>query len=483
MRLLALDQGTTNTKALVLDGAGEILARASAPVATAHPRPGWAEQSACDIWTATKTVIARVAVLGPFDAIGIANQRETLVVWDAQTGAPVGPAPLWQCRRTTDACAALEAAGHGPEVAAATGLGLNPLFPATKLAWMLEHRPEARRLAAEGRLRAGTVDAWLIWNLTGGAAFATDHSNASRTLLFDTETMAWSPRLSEIFGVPPGILPEALPSDAIFGLTAEWATDLPAGVPIRAVLGDSHAALYGHGLGGASTVKATYGTGSSLMMATDARVPAPPGLSATVAWTEGGVTTHALEGNITVSGQAAAFAAEMLGLADVAALSALAQQAEGTGGVAFVPALAGLGAPYWDDAARGLVTGMSLGTTRAHLARAAFEGIAHQIADVFEAFAAVAGKMPDILRADGGGSANDWLMALQADLLGVPVERGAMAEIGALGVAAMAARALGTQLTTAQGRLDRTVPRLSPKDREAARAAWRTAVARARFRP
>ncbi|ROU03206.1 FGGY family carbohydrate kinase [Histidinibacterium lentulum] len=481
MLILAIDQGTTNTKALVFDLEGRILRSASASCRTDYPAPGWAEQSAAEIWATTRTVIAEATagLTREIAAIGIANQRETLVVWDAGTSAPVGPAPIWQCRRTADACARLIEAGHPGEVAERTGLGINPLFPATKLAWVLENRPEAARLADAGRLRAGTVDAWLLWNFTGGAAFATDHSNASRTLLFDTGTLDWGPDLARLFGVPLDCLPRAMASDSLFGRTAEGATALPAGVPIHAMMGDSHAALFGHGVRGQGQVKATYGTGSSLMTLTQGRPRSLHGLSGTVGWTQGARTSHALEGNITVSAQAAAFAADLLGLPDAAALSALAESVQDSGGVVFVPALAGLGAPHWDDAARGLVTGLSLGSGRAHLARATLEAIAHQVADVFEAMEHDLGRRLDVLSADGGASGNGFLMQLQADLLGRPVRRPALAEIGALGVATMAAGALGETMAAPSDGAKTYRPGLSGDARATERDRWRAAIARA----
>lgn len=481
MRILAIDQGTTNTKALVFDSAGRVVRQASASCATDYPQPGWAEQSAAEIWATTQQVIAEACrgIESEIGAIGISNQRETLVAWDAQTGQPVGPAPIWQCRRTTEACAALVAQGLTDEVAELTGLGINPLFPASKLAWILKHRPKAKDLHRAGRLRAGTVDAWLLWNLSGGAAFATDHSNAARTLLFDTEQLGWSPRLAEIFNAPLDCLPRALPSDARFGETADAATALPAGVPIHAMMGDSHAALYGHGARAPGRVKATYGTGSSLMTLTAGRTASRHGLSGTIAWTRGDQTSYALEGNITVSAQAAAFMAALMGVADAAALSDMAERVPDSAGVHFVPALAGLGAPHWDDSARGTVTGMSLGTTQDHLARATFEAIAHQVADVFEAMEQDLGQELTVLSADGGASANLFLMQLQADTLGRRVERLAIPEIGAFGAAWMAAEAAGLPMSPDHVDLTARTPTLAESDRAAMRAAWAKAIRRA----
>ena len=479
MRVLAIDQGTTNTKALLIDQSGRILARASALLTTSYPHPGWAEQSASDIWTSVQQVIAAiVAQTGPPDAIAIANQRETLVLWDSETSEPACPAPIWQCRRTADDCAGLIAKGHDPQVIEATGLGINPLFPASKLAWVLRNVPAAKTLHAQGRLRAGTVDSWLLWNLTGGAAFATDHSNASRTQLFDTRSLTFSPDLGAIFGAPTDCLPTPLPSDCRFGTTAAGTTALPAGIPIHAMMGDSHAALYGHGIRAPGAVKATYGTGSSLMTLTPTRTASTHGLSGTIAWTDWHGTAHALEGNITVSAQAAAFMAQILGLKDAAAVSALAQTVPDAGGVTFVPALAGLGAPHWHDAARGTIAGMTHATTPAHLARATFEAIAHQIADVLDAMQADIGQPLDTLSADGGASGNAFLMQLQADLIDRPVQTCNVEEIGALGVAGMALSALGHDLPP-PANATRYTPQRTADLRNQARKDWAAAIRRA----
>ena len=476
MRVLAIDQGTTNTKALLIDDQGSILARASAPLTTSYPHPGWAEQSASDIWASVQSVIAAiVADTGTPDAIAIANQRETLVLWDSETSQPVCPAPIWQCRRTAEDCAALIAAGHEPAVVEATGLGINPLFPASKLAWVLRNVPAAAELHARGRLRAGTVDAWLLWNLTGGAAFATDHSNASRTQLFDTRSLAFSPDLGAIYGAPVDCLPVPLPSDSLFGTTSDGATALPQGVPISAMMGDSHAALYGHGIRAPGAVKATYGTGSSLMTLTATRTASMHGLSGTIAWTDRNGVAYALEGNITVSAQAAAFMAGLLGLSDAAALSNLAQSVPDAGGVSFVPALAGLGAPHWNDAASGTISGLTHATRPAHLARATFEAVAHQIADVLEAMEADLGLTIGALSADGGASGNRFLMQLQADLLGRTVNTAQVEEIGALGVAGMAMTSLGCAVVP-QADANDFLPKMPEDRRVTARSLWSSAV-------
>ena len=475
-RILAIDQGSTNTKALLVDGAGQVLARASSPLATTYPQAGWAEQSAAEIWASVQDVIAQiVAQNASIDGIAIANQRETLVVWDARTSQPLCPAITWQCRRTTAACEALIGAGHNAVVRAATGFDINPLFSASKLAWVLENIAGAKMLADAGHLRAGTVDAWLLWNLTGGGSFATDHSNASRTQLFDTENLAFSPKLCALYDVPISCLPQPLPSDSRFGETVAAATALPIGVPILAMMGDSHAALYGHGVRGAGIVKATFGTGSSLMMLTPQRVASSHGLSGTIAWTNHAGTAYALEGTITVSAQAASFMARLLGVSDAAALSDLAQTVPDSSGVVFVPALAGLGAPHWNDHASGTITGMTHATAPAHLARATFDAITHQIADVLEAMEQDVGHAITELRADGGGSANAFLMQLQADTLGKRVLRAELPEIGAIGVASMAlnSKAIMSGLATAFD------PHLDAAARIAGRNLWASALKKA----
>lgn len=447
--ILAIDQGTTNTKALLVDASGRVLHQASVPNNVTYPKPGWAEQSATALVDGVKTVIAEVIakadgadILG----IGISNQRESILVWDAATGQPIGPVVIWQCRRSAPKCDALRAAGHADAIEAKTGLALDPLFPAAKIAWLLDNIAGARRRAEAGELRVGTVDSWLLWNLTGGAVHATDHSNASRTQLFNTQTLTWDADLCALFDVPLSLLPEVRSSDSEFGRVAAGACALPNGTLVRAMIGDSHAALFGHGVRAPGTVKATYGTGTSLMALTPNRIRSTHGMSSTIAWSQKRVVQHALEGNISVSGQAAAFAAELLGLADAAALSALAETVDDSNGVAFVPALVGLGSPYWRADARGTITGLSLGTKPAHLARAALEAIAFQVADVYSAMEADMGAPLGELRSDGGASRNPLLMQFQSDILGRPVASAAAPEVSALGAAALAFSSLGVAM-------------------------------------
>lgn len=482
--ILSIDQGTSNTKALLIGADGRIHARASAAMTSVYPHPGWAEQSAVVLWESVREVIATIvneAKGANIAGIAIANQRESLVVWDATTGAPIAPCILWQCRRSAAVCEGLTAAGHGALVEGRTGLAINPLFPASKLGWVMQNVPAASDLARQGNLRAGTVDTWLLWNLTGGTKFATDHSNASRTQLFNTDTLEWDAELCALFGVPSTIFASVQTSDSLFGSTAEGATALGKGVPILAMMGDSHAALYGHGIRTPGLVKATYGTGSSLMALTPGRIASKHGLSGTIAWSTKTGVAYAIEGNITVSAQAAKFVSTLLGLSSVEALSALAQTVESSDGVTFVPALAGLGAPHWNDHAKGIIGGLTHASTPAHVARAAFEAIALQIRDVFVAMEADVGMRLNSLRADGGASSNSFLMQLQAELLGCDVVRTNVAEVGAIGVAAMAFPALGLDvggLTSEDG-----TERFSPQIPEASRIevinTWRRAVATA----
>ncbi|KQW32338.1 glycerol kinase [Rhizobium sp. Root274] len=481
--IIAIDQGTTNTKAVLVDASGMVVSKASVPLTSHYPHPGWAEQSADAIWQSVQAVIADIVAgdHGPITGIAISNQRETLVVWDAETGEPLAPAILWQCRRSAAACQRLIDQGHNGAVAELTGLSINALFPASKLGWVMENIAGAPDLAAQGRLRAGTVDSWLLFKMTAGAVFATDHSNASRTMLFDTARLAWSPELCSLFNVPLSALPQARASNSRFGETAPATTALPAGTPILSMMGDSHAALYGHGVRTSGLVKATYGTGSSLMTLTERRLLSDHGLSSTIAWSDDSGVAYALEGNITVSAQAIAFVATLLGLSGPTALSDLAQSVPDSGKVVFVPALAGLGAPHWTDDATGTISGMTHATTPAHIARATMEAVALQITDVFEAMQQDSGLSLSGLMADGGASTNEFLMQLQADLLDRPVLRGDQPEVGALGAAAMAFGAMGITAPEPAHARRFTPGTLSPTSRANLLARWREAVARAKL--
>lgn len=478
--ILAIDQGTTNTKALLVAPDGSVLAARSRPMQVTYPQPGWAEQSASDIWEAVAALIAELVAAAPgseIAALAISNQRETVVLWEAATDRPLAPAVIWQCARSAERCAALRKAGLEDAIVARSGLGIDPLFPAAKIAWLLDSIPGARDRAAAGEIKAGTIDSWLLWNLTGGAVHATDHSNASRTQLFNLDTLDWDAELARIFDVPLAILPRIAPSDSGFGAVAPGLTALPEGTPVQVLLGDSHAALFAHGIQAPGRVKATIGTGSSLMAATEGRVHSSHGLSSTIAWSRAdGGAQHAIEGNISVSGHAAAFATALLGLADEQALTDLAASVADSAGLVFVPALAGLGAPHWQTGARGTIAGMTLATRPAHIARATLEAIALQIGDVLDAIAADLGiELPE-LSIDGGAARNPLLAQLLADLTGRAIVRPEIAEASALGVARMAAEALGLANAGGQAAADRFEPKIGADARDAIRGNWRETV-------
>jgi len=485
--ILAIDQGTTNTKALLMAQSGAVVARASRPLSIAFPQPGWVEQDAAALWRSVVEAAGECLAQAPgteIAAIGIANQRESVVAWDRQTGEPVGPCVVWQCRRTAPDCARMRELGLGATIRERSGLPLDPLFSASKAAWLLDHTANGRARARRGELCIGTVDSWLLWNLTGGAVHATDASNASRTQLLNLGTACWDPELLRLFQIPAECLPEVRPSTGIFGRSVA-AGALPAGVPVGSLIGDSHAALFGHAAFSRGSVKATYGTGSSLMTLTDAPVPSRHGLSTTIAWAEPGLVRYALEGNITNTGGALQWVGEFLGIADAAAGAAsLAASVPDSGGTYLVPAFAGLGAPHWDAEARGLICGLTRGAAAAHVARAALDSIAFQVRDVFEAMRKDAGIPLPALLADGGASRNDLLMQFQADILGCPVIRSNSADLSAQGAAWLAGLAVGywssldelRGLPLETGRFD---PRLLPATRAELLAGWCDALSRA----
>jgi glycerol kinase len=482
--VLAIDQGTTNTKAIALDARAQVAASHSVPTPVRYPKPGWVDQSGDEIWHATQAAIqgcvAALPVGAKIAAVGIANQRESILLWRRSTGETVGPCVTWQCRRSADRLDDLRTPALEESVVAKTGLGLDPLFPAAKIGWLMEALPEARALAAKGDLCAGTVDSWLIFKLTGGAVHATDAGNASRTQAFDIHAQTWSDELCATFGAPRAILPEVCDSNAAFG-AVRGVAGLADDIPIRAAMGDSHAALYGHGARGPGGVKATYGTGSSLMTLIDKPLRSQSGLSTTVAWRKSGRVAYALEGNISVSAQAAAWMAKLLGLPNVEALAELAQLAAPVHEAVFVPALVGLGAPHWKDRARAAISGLSLASTRADVARAAFEAIALQIRDVFVAMEEDLGAPLAALSADGGATRNDFLMRLQADVLGRPVKRLKILELSAFGAGSMAAAEVGlyddaVAARTRDADSEILAPQMDTEGREAIVKRWATAV-------
>ncbi len=450
--ILAIDQGTTGTTCLVVDAELNVLRRGYAELPQHFPRPGWVEHDPEGIW---KSVLAAASAAGldDVDTVAITNQRETTLLWDRATGEPVAPAIVWQDRRTAERCRELDAA----LIRERTGLVPDPYFSATKLEWLLrEHRRDG--------LAFGTVDSWLVWKLTGGEVHATDVTNASRTLLVSLETLDWDDELLALFGVDRSLLPRIAQSEDVFG----EGTLLGRHVQIRGIAGDQQAALYGQGCHTAGEGKATYGTGTFVLVHTgDDASPPPHGLLKTAA-----ADGYALEGAVLVSGAAVQWLRDGLGvLTDAAESETLARSVDSSGGVVFVPALTGLGSPWWDADARGVISGITRGTTRAHLARAALEAIAHQVADVVDALP----EPPAVLRADGGATANTFLMQLQADLLGVPVEVAAERETTALGAAALAA---GRGARVAVGATYE--PALGSDQRQSLRDAWRSALNRSR---
>ncbi len=489
--VLALDQGTTGSTALVVDLTGAVRARGYAELPQHYPRPGWVEHDPDDIW-GTVGAAARQALhaagVGPHEvaAVGITNQRETTIVWDRATSAPIHRAIVWQCRRTAAQCDRLRADGHEPMVRERTGLVLDAYFSGTKIAWLLDHVPDARRRAARGQLAFGTVDTWLLWKLTGGRVHATDVSNASRTLCLNLMTVDWDDRMCALLDVPREVLPAVVDSSGPCGETADlgW---LPRGVPIAGIAGDQQAALFGQACFAAGDAKNTYGTGCFALVNTGERpVPSSHGLLTTIAWRVGGRTTYALEGAVFVGGAAVQWLRDGLGIiAQAAETEALARSVPDTGGVYFVPAFVGLGAPYWDQHARGTIVGLTRGTTRAHLARAALEAIAFQSRDVLDAMAADAKATAPRLRVDGGAVANAFLCQFQADVLGAAVDRPAVIETTGLGAAYLAG--LGAGLWQSLGALterhviERTfAPAMPASEREARYETWKRAVQRAR---
>ncbi|MCC7009656.1 MAG: glycerol kinase GlpK [Acidobacteria bacterium] len=487
--VLAIDQGTTNTKALLIDDEGRVVARASRPVAISFPQPGWVEQDGAAIWQSVEDAIEACLGDAPArpDVVGVANQRESVLVWARDTGRPAGPCIVWQCRRTSGFCDELRRRGLQEAIEAKTGLTIDPLFSASKIRWLLDAIPNGHARAAAGELCAGTIDSWVLWNLTGGTVHACDATNASRTQLLDVRRGEWDDDLLALFGIPRRALPDVRPSSGRFGITRRMRS-LPDGLPIASLIGDSHAALFGQGAFEPGLVKATYGTGTSLMTVTPAPVRSRHGLSATVAWALPDGTAYALEGNITMTGGAIDWLGQFLGLPNPAsAVADLAATVEDAGGVYVVPAFAGLGAPYWDDRARGLIAGLTRGTTAAHVARATLESIAFQVRDVFDAMRSDAGLAPIALLADGGASRNDALMQWQADVLGCPVVRNASADLAAVGAAWLAGLAEAIwpsldALACLPRQRDRFEPAMGTREREARYAGWVDAVERARSR-
>ncbi len=477
--ILAIDQGTTGTTCLVFDGEGAIAGRAYSEFEQFFPRPGWVEHDANEIWEVTRRVageaIAAAGIEGAeLDAVGITNQRETVVAWDPRTGEPVHRALVWQDRRTAARCEELKAAGHEPLVRERTGLTIDPYFSGTKIEWLLGN--------AEGAERAvfGTIDSWLLFKLTG--QHLTDYTNASRTLLFDIRELDWDPELCELLGVDPARLPRPCPSAHIFGTTSEFGGE----VPVAGVAGDQQAALFGQACHHPGMAKNTYGTGSFVLLNSGAEPPpVPDGLLVTVACGLGEEPAYALEASIFVTGAAVQWLRDGLGIIEEAAeAEALAASLDSNDGVYFVPALTGLGSPYWDPYARGTIVGLTRGSGRAHLARAALEAIAYETVDAVRAQEEACRERLELLRADGGATVNRWLMQFQADMLGAPVSVPEISETTALGAAYLAGIVTGAWTAEQVGEMwreaDRYEPRMEAAQREQLLADWHRALERSR---
>jgi glycerol kinase len=489
--ILALDQGTTSSRAILFDAEGRACAQASQEIQQIYPQPGWVEHDPMEIWRSQQAVAEQVLCrygVSPSQiaAIGITNQRETAVIWERATGQPVYNAIVWQCRRSAALCEELRRQGLGAEVRARAGLLLDAYFSATKLQWLFNQRPELRRRAAKGELCFGTVDSWLVYRLTGGRLHITDPSNAARTLLYNIHHHVWDTKLLEIFQIPPEVLPQVRPSSQVYGYT-DPAAFLGAAVPIAGIVGDQQAALFGQACFSPGMAKQTYGTGAFLLMYTGPTAMASPaGSLTTVAWDRGGQVSYALEGSIFIAGAAIQWLRDGLGLIPSAeATERIASQVTDAQGVYFVPAFVGLGAPHWDPYARGMIIGLTRGVTRAHVVRAALEAIAYQTRDVLETMQHESGLHVPELRVDGGAATNNLLLQFQADILGIPLVRAMGTETTARGAAYLAGLAVGmwydqTEIAAHWQGEARFVPTMSPERREHLYAGWRRAVERAR---
>jgi glycerol kinase len=457
--ILAIDQGTTNSKALLVSTAGDLIARGSSHVGISYPQPGWVEQDPRRIWQSVCEAIEACLASRPdvhVEAVAISNQRESVTVWDAGAGEPLGPVLSWQCRRTAGDCARLIDAGHEPFVQRITGLPLDPMFPGAKMRWLIEGAPKGRKV------RLGTVDSWLVHCLTAGRQHVCDASNAARSQLFDLDAQAWSDELCCLFDVDKDALPRVLDSASDFGTTLN-VPGIADGTPIRAAIGDSHAALFGHGAFNTGDGKITFGTGSSVMATLPGFIAPKQGITTTVAWRIDGRPTFAFEGNILVSASSLPWMTEILGLPDVAALIELAATA-GPGGPGFVPAFVGLGAPYWNSDARALFSQINFSTTRAQMARAVTDSIALQVHDVVEAMRRQFGQDFGSLFVDGGPSQNRFLMQCVADALGHPIIQREAPEVSALGAAYLAGLSLGVwESMDAIARIFRTGETIAPQ--------------------
>ncbi len=489
--ILSIDQGTTGTTVLILDRRGRVAGQAYAELPQHYPHPGWVEHRPDEILQVTYRVIKKALIDARIagkrlSAIGITNQRETTLLWDRKTGKPVANAIVWQCRRTADACNRLKARGHEAVVRKKTGLVLDAYFSGTKISWLLDHVAGARRKAEQGGLAFGTVDSWLIWNLTGGKTHATDFTNASRTLLYNIRTHAWDAQLLRLFAVPASLLPQVGPPSGDFGVT-DGCGPLPAGIPITGVAGDQQASLVGHGCIEPGTAKNTYGTGCFLLLHTGSRnVSSKNGLITTLVYGSGSKPAYALEGSVFIAGAAIQWLRDGLkAISRATETESIARAVKSTGGVYVVPAFVGLGAPYWDMNARGAIVGLTRGTSREMIVRATLESLAYQTRDVVDAMQRDSGIHLRELRVDGGASRNDWLMQFQADMLGIPVLRPAMIANTGKGAALLAGMQIGwwtrKDIHRLAGRAEHVFkPRMRRQEREKLYHGWQAAVSRIR---
>ena len=486
--ILSIDQGTTGTTILLMDAEGEIVGKESREFTQYYPKPGWVEHDAIEIWEVTCQVVVDLVsaynAKNQIIAIGVTNQRETTVIWDRRTGNPIHPAIVWQCRRTSEICLDLKKQGLEEKIKLKTGLVTDPYFSSTKVLWILDQVDNARSLADQGYLAFGTIDSWLLWNLTDGTSHATDQTNASRTMLFNINTLQWDEELLEIFQVPVSILPEVQPSSNIFG-TTKGLEFLPDSIPISGMAGDQQAALFGQLCTQSGVAKNTYGTGCFLLLNTgDQPIQSESGLLTTLACSLDQKPTYALEGSVFIAGAAIQWLRDELHFVDSAAeTEVLAESLNDSDGVFVVPAFTGLGAPYWDPNAKGAILGLTRGTTPSHIVRASLESIAFQSADLVEAMIYDAGLQLHQLRVDGGAASNNFLMQFQADLLGVDIERPCHIETTAIGAAYLAGLGVGLWKNIDELVLHRQVDRVfSPQMPELQRqdklSAWRNAVKR-----
>jgi glycerol kinase len=489
--ILALDQGTSSSRAILFDRAGSVVHQVSHAFPQHYPQPGWVEHNPQDIWQSQLMVaqqVLRQAGVSPQQvaSIGLTNQRETTLIWERDSGTPIYPAIVWQCRRTAPLVEALRAQGWEHEIRQRTGLVLDAYFSATKVRWLLDHVPGARQRATQGKLAFGTVDTWLLYNLSDGTLHCTDASNAARTMLYNIHTCRWDTEILRALEIPDAVLPEVRDSSGVFGMTAAGYFDGTA-IPIGGVIGDQQGALFGQACFQPGTVKNTYGTGSFVLMQLGTHpVPAPPGVLTTIAWSLNGGVTYALEGSIFATGATIQWLRDGLQIIHSAAESdTLAASVPDTNGVYLVPAFTGLGAPHWDMYARGLLTGLTWSTQRAHIVRAALEAMAYQTRDVIEAMVAASGMTVAMVRVDGGAAVNNFAMQFQSDILQVPVQRPQVIETTALGAAYLAGLAVGYwedlhQIATNWCLEREYTPRMPAERCDSLYRGWQEAVRRAR---